>query len=86
MNTLNMSMSPSTSNDDIKVESINKEKEEEEKKEENNIENNIEDIKEGEKVEDKKSVKIAVKFGNSSNIPNIDLGEDDLNDGDEELK
>ena len=89
MNTLNMSMSPSTSNDDIKVENINKDKEDkedEEKKEENNIENNAEDIKEGEKVEDKKSVKIAVKFGNSSNIPNIDLGEDDLNDVDEELK
>ena len=89
MNTLNMSMSPSTSNDDIKVENINKDKEDkedEEKKEEINIENNAEDIKEGEKVEDKKSVKIAVKFGNSSNIPNIDLGEDDLNDVDEELK
>ena len=89
MNTLNMSMSPSTSNDDIKVENINKDKEDkedEEKKEENNIENNAEDIKEGEKVEDKKSVKIAVKFGNSSNIPKIDLGEDDLNDVDEELK
>ena len=89
MNTLNMSMSPSTSNDDIKVENINKDKEDkedEEKKEENNIENNAEDIKEGEKVEDKKSVKIAVKFGNSSNIPIIDLGEDDLNDVDEELK
>ena len=87
MNTLNMSMSPSNSNDDIKVENINKDKEEEKKEENNNDNNNVEDINEGEKNEDKKSVKIAVKFGNSSNIPNIDLGEDDLNDAvDDELK
>ena len=42
---------------------------------------NKEDIKEEKKVEENSSVKIAVKFGNSSNIPNIDLGDDeDLND------
>ena len=86
MNTLNMSMSPSNSNDDIKIENVNKDKEEEDKKEEKNNENNTEDIKEGEKIEDKKSVKIAVKFGNSSNIPNIDLGEDELNDINDEMK
>ena len=97
MNSLNIS--PSTSNDEIKFENINKDKDEkkeennneinienEEKKEENNNENNVEAAKEQKNEEDKKNVKIAVKFGNSSNIPNIDLGDEDLNDIDPELK
>ena len=77
MNTLNLN---SNSSDEI----INKEKKDEsdEIKNENNEKN--EDKKEEEDEENKKNVKIAVKFGNTTNIPNIDLGEaeEDINDND----
>ena len=68
------SLNTSTSGDEI----INKENIE--NKEENNEKKK--DKKEVENEESKKSVKIAVKFGNTSNVPNIDLGEEDLNDND----
>ena len=77
MNTLNL-------NSNFSDEIIKKEKKDEsdENKNENNEKN--EDKKEGEDEENKKSVKIAVKFGNTTNIPNIDLGEaeEDINDND----
>jgi hypothetical protein len=77
MNTLNL-------NSNFSDEIINNEKKDEsdENKNENNEKN--EDKKEGEDEENKKSVKIAVKFGNTTNIPNIDLGEaeEDINDND----
>ena len=83
-----LSMSPSTSNEEIKLESIKKDDKKEDnnddnKKEENNEDNKKEDVKEGED----KSVKIAVKFGNNTNIPNIDLGDDeDLEDDNNDVE
>jgi hypothetical protein len=83
-----LSMSPSTSNEEIKLESIKKDDKkednnEENKKEDNNEDNKKEDVKEGED----KSVKIAVKFGNNTNIPNIDLGDDeDLEDDNNDVE
>ena len=79
MNTLNL-------NSNFSDEIINKKDENDENKNENNEKN--EDKKEGEDEENKKNVKIAVKFGNTTNIPNIDLGEaeEDINDIDVELK
>ena len=75
MNTLNL-------NSNFSDEIINKKDENDENKNENNEKN--EDKKEGEDEENKKNVKIAVKFGNTTNIPNIDLGEaeEDINDND----
>ena len=75
MNTLNL-------NSNFSDEIINKKDENDENKNENNEKN--EDKKEVEDEENKKNVKIAVKFGNTTNIPNIDLGEaeEDINDND----
>ena len=83
-----LNLSPSTSNDDIKIESANKATEVKKDGNENFNENNKEEIKEGENIENKNSVKIAVKFGNAPNIPKIDLGEEEINeiDDNEEIK
>ena len=80
-----LNISPSNSNDEKKVESIIKNPIQDKKDENYNyFENQIEVEKEGENLENKKAVKIAVKFGNNSNIPNIDLNEEELNDINEE--
>ena len=67
-----LSMSPSTSNDDIKFENVNNEKfnkEDDKEKEDAKIEEN---------TEENKSVKVTVKFGNDSpKKPDIDLGDDE---------
>ena len=85
-----LNISPSNSNEELKIEPINNDKEE--KKEEDKINESIkDDEKKEENVENKKSVKISVKFGdNYSKIKNISLDEDDededLNNIDVELK
>ena len=80
----NLSLNASNSSDEI----INKENKDEsvENKGESNEKN--EDKKEGEHGEINKAVKIAVKFGNTTNIPNIDLdeGEEDVNDNDIDIE
>jgi hypothetical protein len=67
-----LSMSSSTSNDDIKFENVNNEKfnkEDDKEKEDAKIEEN---------TEENKSVKVTVKFGNDSpKKPDIDLGDDE---------
>lgn len=67
-----LSMSPSTSNDDIKFENVNNEKFNKEDDKEK------EDAKVEENTEENKSVKVTVKFGNDSpKKPDIDLGDDE---------
>jgi hypothetical protein len=68
-----LSMSPSTSNDDIKFENVNNDKN---NKEDNK--NDKDDTKVEENTEENQSVKVTVKFGNDSpKKPDIDLGDDE---------
>ena len=78
-------LSPLTSNDEIKIEAENNDKNE---KEENIInENKKDDIKEEENVEDKNDVKITVNSGESSSgLQDKDRDDEDLNDDEEDLK
>ena len=77
-----LNISPSTSNEEIKYES-----KKEDIKDEIIEDNKKENAKEGTNIEDKKSVKIAVKFGNNTNIPNIeDLNDEDLEDIEDDVK
>ena len=78
-------LSPLTSNDEIKIEAENNDKNE---KEENIInENKKDDIKEEENVEDKNDVKITVNSGESSSgLQDKDRDDEDLNDNEEDLK
>ena len=77
LNSLNLSSF--TSNEEIKYEY-----KKEDKKDEIIEDNKKEDVKEESNLEEKKSVKIAVKFGNNTNIPNIeDLIDENLEDDDE---
>ena len=75
----------STSNDEIKIEAENNDKNE---NEENIInEDKKDDIKVEENDEDKKDVKITVNSGeSSSNLQDKDKDEEDLNDNEEDLK
>ena len=74
-----LSMSPSTSNEDIKLESTNKETSE-------NIQDNNKKEEDKKVVEENKSVKITVKFGDNPTMPNINLGDDEDLNNNEELK
>ena len=75
----NLGLSSANSSDELKME----------KKESgddlNNIENNKEDEKEENIEEKNENVKISVKFNNKTNIPDINLDGEDLNQLDEEI-
>ena len=77
-----LNISPSPSNDEIKTDNINNDKDE--KKEENNNNENNEDNtnEEGDNIDDKKVEKIDVKLGDNDNSND----HEDLNDDDENLK
>lgn len=78
------SMSPSTSNDDIKFENVNNDKNNKEDDKDNKTDKDKEDVKVEEKAEENKSVKVTVKFGNNSpKKPDIDLGDDDEDQNDD---
>ena len=75
----NLGLSSANSSDELKME----------KKESgddlNNIENNKEDEKEENIEEKNENIKISVKFNNKTNIPDINLDGEDLNQLDEEI-
>jgi hypothetical protein len=73
-----LNMSPCTSNDEIKMDIVNNEKDE--KKEENN--NNENNENEGDNIDDKKVEKIDVKLSDNENSND----NEDLNKADEDLK